>query len=592
MKPWNAAKAAVRHRLDRLPLNRKLVLLILLCIVPLTAASFASIRLVQRAEDRMLYQALAGSLAYSAADISQKLSGVEELSNAIISNKIISRSLIALADEENEIARANARSTLTSQLFDYHQSNRSSSISYIALATPDGLISSYESQSSAIPQAAYDTVIAAAGRNSGYTCWVTDYAGTYGLFLGRNSRRIRQMKFETLGTLVIGIDMERLIRTATQSILMSDQAYFVFYEEGRVLYTSRGLELDDPAAVQAAIPGQYAALRQGGRSYFGLRGTLESTGWDYVCLIPYDNIADSLRFSIVFSLAIVLLTAVLAILLARWIIGNLTRHFSSLIYKMEEFGRNESVLPATDYDYSARRDEIGLLHNQFDRMAQKIQQLIRENYINEILAKDAKLKALENQINPHFLYNTLESVNWRAKASGEKEISIMVEALGALLRTTLSHKSTTCTLEHELEIVRHYIAIQRLRFEERLDYRENLDPAVLSAQLPQLTIQPLVENAINYVLEEVADTCVIEVRGLLDGGRILVQVINTGSQFQPDMLDKLERGVIVPHGFGIGLLNIHKRIQLIYGGEFGLSLYNSDEDHAVAQICIPRRNYD
>lgn len=168
----------------------------------------------------------------------------------------------------------------------------------------------------------------------------------------------------------------------------------------------------------------------------------------------------------------------------------------------------------------------------------------------------------------------------------------MVEALGALLRTTLSHKSTTCTLEHELEIVRHYIAIQRLRFEERLDYRENLDPAVLSAQLPQLTIQPLVENAINYVLEEVADTCVIEVRGLLDGGRILVQVINTGSQFQPDMLDKLERGVIVPHGFGIGLLNIHKRIQLIYGGEFGLSLYNSDEDHAVAQICIPRRNYD
>lgn len=580
----------LRTRFNNLPLNRKLLGIIFLCILPLTVVSFFSIRLVQNAGNQMLYQALAGSLSYSATDISSRLSQVESVSKAIISNKQTSRNLITLNGTASEIAKGNAVSALSSLLFDYHQSNQTGIIRYIALATPEGLISSYESQSDAVPAEVHEKVIQAANQRSGYTCWVTDYTQTYGLFLGRNSRRIDQMKFETLGTLVIDIDMERLIRDATQSILLSDKAYFIFYQDDHVLYCSKDLDCEEPLKVRSDIKGEYDTVRCGSGSYFALRGTLDNMNWEYVCMIPYDNIASSLRLSFAVSLGLVLLVAVVAIFLCQWIVRSLTGHFKELISKMKAFGKDESVLPVSQYDYSSRQDEIGLLHNQFDGMAQKIQELIQKNYVNEILSKDAKLKALENQINPHFLYNTLESVNWRAKASGEEDISTMVEALGALLRTTLSHKSTTCTVQHELEIVRHYIAIQKLRFEERLDYEECVEPDALKAELPQLTIQPLVENAINYVLEEVAEVCEIRILGHVEETDIQIQVVNNGSQFEDNLLEKLEQGVVVPHGFGIGLLNIHKRIQLIYGPEYGLTLYNSDEDHAVAQIRIPRRD--
>ena len=573
-----------------LPLNRKLFGIVLLCILPMTVASFFGIHLIQSAGNRLLYQAISGSLSYSATDISSRLSQVEALSNAIISNKITTRELITLYEDSSEIAKRNAYSSLSSQLFDYHQSNQTGIINYIALETPYGLISSYETQSNATPYYVRTKVVSAANDRSGYACWVTDFAADYGLFLGRDSRRINQMKIETLGTLVIDIDMERLLRLSAQSILLSDTAYFAFYQNDQLIYASEGLQLDENFAGLEALGGSYGTLQHNSKSYFALRGTLDNMGWEYICMIPYDNIASSLRISLAVSFGIVLLVAAVAIFLCQWIVRSLTGHFSQLVYKMKAFGKDESVLPVTEYDYSSRQDEIGLLHNQFDGMAQKIRQLIQENYVNEILSKDAKLKALENQINPHFLYNTLESVNWRAKASGEEEISTMVEALGALLRTTLSHKSTTCELSHELEIVRNYIAIQKLRFEERLIYRESIDPDTLTAELPQLTIQPLVENAINYVLEEITEACEIEVRSTADADCIRIQVINTGSQFQDGMLEKLESGVIVPHGFGIGLLNIHKRIQLIYGQTYGLSFFNSDEDHAVAQIRIPRRD--
>jgi len=264
-------------------------------------------------------------------------------------------------------------------------------------------------------------------------------------------------------------------------------------------------------------------------------------------------------------------------------------HFHGLLSKMDKFGKNENLVPTNNHIYDNRKDEIGILHNQFDKMVLKIQQLIEENYVNEILAKDAQIKSLENKINPHFLYNTLETINWRAKAIGEKEISSMVEALGALLRITLSQKETTTTLEHELQIVRNYITIQKIRFEERLSYIENVDENILQIELPQLTIQPLVENAINYVLEEFIDTCCIAITTETLENTVYIRVTNNDSQFEENLLEKLQNNEIKPHGFGIGLLNIHKRLQLIFGVNYGLELYNPDESHAVAQITVPRR---
>ena len=138
-------------------------------------------------------------------------------------------------------------------------------------------------------------------------------------------------------------------------------------------------------------------------------------------------------------------------------------------------------------------------------MAERIQHLVNTNYRYQILNRDARLKALESQINPHFLYNTLETVNWRAKALKDDTISNIVQSLAALLRATLSNEKSLVPLNYELNLVNNYITIQKIRFEERLLFRfydsectENLKNALV---LP-LTIQPLLENAIRYGMED------------------------------------------------------------------------------------------
>lgn len=219
-------------------------------------------------------------------------------------------------------------------------------------------------------------------------------------------------------------------------------------------------------------------------------------------------------------------------------------------------------------------------------MALQIQNLINVNYKNELLVKDAQLKALETQINPHFLYNTLESINWRAKASGEVEISRMVEALGYLLRAALSHSSKTVPLHQELDFVRCYLTIQQTRYDDQLICTLEADKDLYDIPVPKLLVQPLVENAIRHALEEMVDICSIHIRVYHDSTQLYIQVENSGSVFPDNLLEKLESGSIQPHGFGIGLTNIHQRIQLTYGKNYGLFLFNQN-DFAVAQIRLP-----
>jgi len=399
------------------------------------------------------------------------------------------------------------------------------------------------------------------------------------------------MNFHRLGTVVVCVDMNRLIRSSTSSVLPSEETQYVLMDNGTEFYHSDGIGSEQLKDITRRLRSDYGVVTVDSNRYFAVQGTIKNTSWEYICLVPYDHIFAALSFTMVLALAIILISVLIAILLSRMLIRSVTEDFRRLVNKMKAFGKDESKAPDIGYDYSGRIDEIGVLHNQFDQMTIKIQDLIQQNYVNEILSKDARLKALENQINPHFLYNTLEAVNWRAKAIGEKNISSMVESLGTLLRETLSSGSKNFTLSHELEIVQCYLTIQRIRFEDRLTYSQNVDPAILSVTLPHFTIQPLVENSVNYAMEKSTEVCHIWLEGSRHKDTIVIDVINNGSQFETDLLEKLENGLITPHGFGIGLLNIHKRIQLTYGTGYGLTLFNKDEEHAVARIIIPGGTY-
>lgn len=331
----------------------------------------------------------------------------------------------------------------------------------------------------------------------------------------------------------------------------------------------------------------YGIINLDGHKYFGVKGSLPDYDWDYICLVSYDATHRSILLSYGFYILMILACTLLSTLFSEALFRLLTVHFDNLIFKMKVFKGKHFQIVDVGYNYEHRKDELGVLHREFDSMALEIQRLIKANYINEILVKDAQIKALEAQINPHFLYNVLESVNWRAKAIGEQKISLMVESLGKLLRITLKQEEKNFTLRHELELVSYYITIQQIRFDDQLHCNLTVDETLMDAFIPKLTIQPLVENAIHYALENMADECYISIDILLHNDDLCIYVKNTGSQFEENLLEKLERKQIQSHGTGIGLININNRLKLTFGASYGLSLYNEDGDRAVAKITIP-----
>lgn len=170
----------------------------------------------------------------------------------------------------------------------------------------------------------------------------------------------------------------------------------------------------------------------------------------------------------------------------------------------------------------------------------------------------------------------------------------MVEALGNLLRKTLSHRSQKNTLQEELDIVRYYMTIMDLRFEDRLGYHIQASDTLLNAEIPTLTIQPLVENAANYALEEMTELCYIDIEAKWypeEPFHYMILVRNTGTEFEEDLLEKLKKSLIRPKGLGIGLLNIEERLRLTFGDDFHFDFYNEGE-YAVARIILPYRSTD
>ena len=578
-----------RRRFLNLKLRTKILFLVVLTGGLTLAASFVGFSIIQNTNNRVLYGTIAASLNSGSTIISDELKNIEALSNTIVSNKYIRKGLYSIADGDiSEVHVGNVDNTVSSILTEYH--NNHPEIRYILLKNDEIASSSYLPGSRSTSESTIAAVQSSVRRTAGYPQWIVEFASNEGVFLARDCLRIRNLKQEILGTLIISVNMEKLVRSSGKSSVSDLDLFYIVTDGENQIYHSKTLTDEEISAVSAqSRPDGYQIIRTGNQRYFTVQSKIESTGWQFICAVPYSSITHSLQLSRRLSIGMAIITFLIAIYIAIRIVSSITDDFSELIYKMNAFGQDESHLPVSKTDYSERCDEAAVLHNQFDAMTVQIQELIRQNYLNEIANKEAQLQSLQAQVNPHFLYNTLDCIYWRAKLIGDEQIFRMTESLGALLRASLSRKRMV-TLEEECEIVHNYVTIQRMRFdEERLEYREEIPDCLKGYLIPRMTIQPLVDNAVNYAMEMITETCYIEVRVEEKGGLLCISVENNGSQFEDDLLNKLQKGTVVARGIGIGLLNIDRRIKLIYGSKYGLILSNPDEGHALAEIVIPER---
>lgn len=581
-----AMMRGIQQSLRNLSLKRKIYAILCIALIPLTLAALIGVRIVMNSYTALLYRNIAGQLSYSGQIISDQLENIDTLSSMIYSHDKVQKDMLLLKYSDDYMERSSANMELRALLLEYYENFRSNHVSYIDLFSGSFSTSGNAYASRQVPDEVHDDVRRAAQEADGAVAWISTYSSQYGLFLGREVRRIQFLSHDELGEEVIGIDISGMIAEATRFSGQFEDASYLLLDSNEIVFHSPSLSDEDATQIQSELTEDYRVISLNDHSYFAVRGRIDHYNWDYICLVSYDGIVETTRQTQTAFFVILALAILAIVFIASKVIDPLTRHFKVLVSKMDSVGKGQGSVTEIAYDYSTRKDEAGILHQQFDQMTERLQNLIQTNYVNELLRKDAQLKAMENQINPHFLYNTLESVNWRAQALGAEDISMMVRSLGAMLRVTLSRQDEPFTVRREIELVRSYLSIQNFRFEDRLTFSIDVPEELMVAQIPKLTLQPLVENAIHYGLEENTDECTISVTARREGSILYISVSNTGSLFDEDLLEKLRSGQITPHGHGIGLLNIDQRIKLTFGEEYGLNLFNHEES-AVAMVRIP-----
>ena len=252
---------------------------------------------------------------------------------------------------------------------------------------------------------------------------------------------------------------------------------------------------------------------------------------------------------------------------------------------------------AGDFDIqveSKTHDEIGMLIQSFNYMVSRLRQLIMEVYQQKLAQKNAELTALQAQINPHFLYNTLDSINWMLIEKGEWEISDVVVSLGDILKYSLHGEEMLVLFEEELKYIESYLCIQKNRLEDRLTVQIEIDEEAKLCFVPKLILQPIVENAILHGIEKKKEMGRIQIQAIVREGTLEIRVTDDGIGMQPDRLMRFRESIMSDEisGKHIGMRNVHRRIQLHFGEAYGLKIDSEWQKGTTVTILLPVEEVD
>ena len=294
--------------------------------------------------------------------------------------------------------------------------------------------------------------------------------------------------------------------------------------------------------------------------------------------ISTDATEESLKTAMLYMSISLAAGLIVSILLTLLFSRSISKRFSMISSGMKRFEKG---------DFTTKLSRTGIyefdsLSITFNTMVKRIEMLVATRQEEEAKAAEAERKALESQMNPHFLFNTLSSIKALARLHGEDEIYRITIRLGKLLRYSIDNHSPDATIRESLDLVECYLMIQKLRFGERLSYGISVDDSLLDLETPKLILQPIVENAVTHGLEEKIGGWNIWITIKKTGGRLQMQVCDNGIGFQsiPDMKD-------LEHSQHTGLYNVYRRLELKYGGSFSLSIASRPGEGSVITIVLP-----
>jgi len=278
---------------------------------------------------------------------------------------------------------------------------------------------------------------------------------------------------------------------------------------------------------------------------------------------------------------ICLTTAMIISIILSKRISSPIKHLESLMKQVEKGNFDIKV----DIESS---NEIGELGRAFNIMITKIKELMKQNMKEQELKRKSELKALQAQINPHFLYNTLDSIVWMAEAKNSEEVVLMTSALAKLFRLSISKGEEIIPMYNEIEHVRSYLTIQEMRYRNKLEFEIDVDPEIYHYKTLKIILQPLVENSIYHGIKNKEGIGNIKIKGKICNDKILLQVIDNGIGMDREKIKNIfEKSGKSPGGSGVGVKNVNERIKLYFGKDYGLEFQSEPNHGTTVNVWLP-----
>lgn len=400
--------------------------------------------------------------------------------------------------------------------------------------------------------------------------------------------------FEPIGALFIQMNLSALNEITGDIQPYGNSFSYIFDNNGQIVYDSSGQKtagvLDADILAQFDRDKGNQTIDMDGTAYVAVYDTCQSVDWKIVNFVPVRQysaqVADITR-----TVAII---SILAILIAVIITYFASRGISNPI---EKLSRAMDAVELSNMDVAvdiSQKDEIGHLSRNFQSLIHKLKRSIQKEYETHLRQKDAQMKALQAQTNPHFLYNVLQSISSIAMVHHVGEINTMAKSLGKMLRYSIKTRDYVVTIADEVEHVRHYLSIQKIRFGDKLTYSIHVPEYLAGTPVLKLILQPLVENAIIHGFEGKDGEGVVHLSCQRDRGCLLCTVSDNGKGIGSKEMDALlaelrqeDTGFYTDGAPGIGLKNMATRLRMFYGEDFDFEIESEEGKGTTIQLRIP-----
>ena len=365
--------------------------------------------------------------------------------------------------------------------------------------------------------------------------------------------------------------------------ILNQDGSIVYHPQQQQLYNELQTEKTDIVLNAGAEPVIYGS---GNDSRVYTFAQSEKTGWTVVGCMNMNELTRSSRQ----GQLIYVMTAVILVIIALIFSNHISRAISRPIQKLRD-----SMVKVQEGDFSAtvmevpEQNEIGSLTQSFNVMIRRIEELMEQNRMEQEQKRKSEMKALQSQINPHFLYNTLDSIIWMAEGKKNEEVVLMTSSLAKFLRQSISNEDQQVSIGQEIEYARSYLTIQKMRYKNKLEYEIYLEASIKSCQIVKLVLQPIIENAIYHGIKYKEGMGLLTVRGYEKDGCVVLEVADNGVGMDEETLKHIfERHKVNYRSNGVGVYNVQQRLKLYYGNDYGITYKSRKGVGTKAMITIPK----